>query len=161
METLNRARYLIILKQFASSKYVASVKEVNQLEPVIIGFIPTGKILPFIWPSRLKNELSLNIFIHVGSEEQVCGYRIQLGSSIKAVASRNNFEKQLANYSERNFAVIPDPLTKTIYVIFRQDCTVEDMMESYSQAILSAMLASGNSVSHSSVLQTSFFRRVY
>ncbi|EFX61286.1 hypothetical protein DAPPUDRAFT_274207 [Daphnia pulex] len=29
METLNRARYMIILKQFASTKSVASVKEVN------------------------------------------------------------------------------------------------------------------------------------
>ena len=41
----NRARFMIILKQFASTNYVASVKEVNRLEPVIIGFIPTGKIV--------------------------------------------------------------------------------------------------------------------
>nr|CAH0098414.1 unnamed protein product [Daphnia galeata] len=120
METLNRARFMIILKQFASTNYVASVKEVNRLEPVIIGFIPT--------------------------EEEVCGYKIQLGSSIKSVATQNNFEKQLANYSERNFAVIPDPLTKTIYVIYRGDCTVEDMLESYSQAVFSAMIASGYSI---------------
>jgi hypothetical protein len=45
METLNRTRYLIILKQFASTKRVASVKEVNRLEPVIIGFIPTGNFM--------------------------------------------------------------------------------------------------------------------
>ncbi|EFX70690.1 hypothetical protein DAPPUDRAFT_60988, partial [Daphnia pulex] len=45
METLNRARYMIILKQFASTKYVASVKEVNRLEPVIMGLIPTGNFI--------------------------------------------------------------------------------------------------------------------
>ena len=89
----------------------------------------------------------------------MCGYKIQLGSSIKSVASQNNFEKQLTNYSERNFAVIPDPLTKTIYVIYRGDCTVEDMLESYSQAIFSAMIASGYSVSQNA-LPGSLFRRV-
>ena len=36
---------MIILKQFASTNYVASVKEVNRLEPVIIGFIQTGEIV--------------------------------------------------------------------------------------------------------------------
>ena len=45
METLNRARFMIILKQFASTNYVASVKEVNRLEPVIIGCIQTGEIV--------------------------------------------------------------------------------------------------------------------
>ncbi len=43
METLNRARHMIILQQFTSTKYVvASVKEVNRLEPVIMGLTPTG-----------------------------------------------------------------------------------------------------------------------
>jgi hypothetical protein len=156
MEILNRARFMIILKQFASTNYVASVKEVNRLEPVIIGFIPTGKIVTCFY--GLVN-LFINLFIHIGSEEEVCGYKIQLGSSIKSVATQNNFEKQLANYSERNFAVIPDPLTKTIYVIYRGDCTVEDMLESYSQAIFSAMIASGYSVSQNA-LPGSLFRQI-
>ncbi|EFX70705.1 hypothetical protein DAPPUDRAFT_256823 [Daphnia pulex] len=55
-------------------------------------------------------------------------------------------QQQLVHYSERNFAVIPDTLTKTIYVIYRWNCSVEDMLESYSQqAILFAMLSSGYS----------------
>ena len=84
----------------------------------------------------------------------MCGYRIQLGCSIKAVASHSIFEKQLAHYSERNFAVIPDTLTKTIYL---RHLLAELYggryagIVGYSQAILSVMLPSGYSVSQSSL----------
>ncbi len=76
-------------------------------------------------------------------EEDICGYRIELGSSIKLLACANDFESQLTNYSDRNFAVVPDTVTKTVYVIFRRDCMAEEMLEAYSQAVLSAMFASG------------------
>ncbi|KAK4030186.1 hypothetical protein OUZ56_023163 [Daphnia magna] len=121
METLNRTRYMLILKQFATSKDVPSVKVINRLEPVVIGLIPT--------------------------EKDFCGYRIELGSSIKAIASNKDLENQLAIYSDRNFALIPDSVTKTIYTIYRQECTSEEMLESYSHAVLAAMLASGYAVS--------------
>ncbi|KAI9550820.1 hypothetical protein GHT06_004673 [Daphnia sinensis] len=120
METLNRTRYMLILKQFASSKDVPSVKVINRLEPVVMGLIPT--------------------------EKDVCGYRIELGSSIKAVASNKDLENQLAVYSDRNFALIPHSITKTIYIIYRQECMSEEMLESYSHAVLAAMLASGYGV---------------
>ena len=42
MKTFNRTRYLILLKQYAENKKILSVKETNQLEPVIAGFIPQG-----------------------------------------------------------------------------------------------------------------------
>lgn len=42
MQTLNRTRFLIILKQYASTLNIPSVKEVNLLEPVVMGLIPTG-----------------------------------------------------------------------------------------------------------------------
>lgn len=48
METLNRTRYMLILKQFATSKDVPSVKVINRLEPVVIGLIPTGNFIELI-----------------------------------------------------------------------------------------------------------------
>ena len=142
METLNRARFLIILKQYASTKTVSSIKDVNKLEPVVMGLIPTGNLRSV---TRLLDYLILQIYC---LEKDVCGYRIELGSSIKLLASENiGFESQLANYSGRNFALVPHPVTKTIYVIFRRDCKAEEMLEAYSQAVLSAMLASGQTVS--------------
>lgn len=145
METLNRTRYMIILKHFASTNDVPSVKIINRLEPVVMGLIPTGKISDVIQlTSSYASSLSLT------TEKEVCGFRIELGSSIKAIASRQELENQLANYSERNFALIPDSVTKTIYVIYRRDCTAEEMLESYSLAVLAAMLASGYSVSQTS-----------
>jgi Vitamin B6 photo-protection and homoeostasis len=42
METFNRTRFLLLLKQYASNMKILSVKEVNRLEPVIFGLIPRG-----------------------------------------------------------------------------------------------------------------------
>ena len=42
METFNRTRFLLLLKQYASNMKILSVKEVNRLEPVILGLIPGG-----------------------------------------------------------------------------------------------------------------------
>lgn len=72
--------------------------------------------------------------------------KIELGSTIKDQLDEEALENQLSFYSNRNFAVIPNKLSKTIYVIYRQGVTSEEMLESYSHAVVSAMLVSGQSV---------------
>ena len=90
METLNRARFLIILKQYASTKTVSSIKDVNKLEPVVMGLIPTGNLRSV---TKLLDYLILQVYY---LEKDVCGYRIELGSSIKLLASVNTgFEFEL------------------------------------------------------------------
>jgi len=69
METLNRARYMIILKQFASTNYVASVREVNRLEPVVMGLIPTGNFI-ILWPNQFENELLT--FLFTLAQRRIC-----------------------------------------------------------------------------------------
>ena len=42
MKTLNRTRFLIVLRQYASTLHIPSVTETNRLEPVVMGHIPRG-----------------------------------------------------------------------------------------------------------------------
>jgi len=120
-ETLNRSRFLILLKYYATTGIVQSVQETNNLEPVFSNFTSN-------------------------KEEGVCGYRIFLGRSIKSV-NHSGIEDHLADYSEKNYALIPDVSNKAIYAIYRKECLPEEMLESYYHAVLSAMLAS-NQVTH-------------
>lgn len=86
------------------------------------------------------------IFPTISLEEHVCGYRIELGTSVKDLMTGKTFENTLSNYSERNFAIVPDTLSKTIYVIYKSEIRPDELLESYAQAVLAAMLASGHTV---------------
>ena len=44
MKTLNRTRYLIVLKQYVSTLSIPSVQETNRLEPVVMGLISSGNL---------------------------------------------------------------------------------------------------------------------
>jgi len=120
-ETLNRSRFLILLKYYATTKIVKSVQETNNLEPVFSNFTSN-------------------------KEENMCGYKIFLGKSIKS-ANHVGIEETLQNYSKKNYAFITDTCNKAIYIIYRKECCPEEMLESYFYAVLSAMLAS-NKVTH-------------
>lgn len=45
MQTLNRTRFLMVLKEYAATKKVPSVKETNQQEPFLMGLVPSGKMI--------------------------------------------------------------------------------------------------------------------
>ena len=94
---------------------------------------------------RLKSFIvvHLNVLINIIiSEKDICGYNIQLGCSIRPIAS--SFDEFKADFKRKNYALIPDESTKTIYGVFREECSPKEMLESYALAVFSALLANGS-----------------
>ena len=133
-ETLNRSRFLILLKYYITTMTVQSVEETNDQEPVF---------------SNLTSNSNQEIFIFLTSAcwfsnfeiGNVCGYKIFLGKSIKSI-NPAEIEESLADYLGNNYAIIPDECDKAIYIIYKKETSPEEMLESYYYAVLSAMLVS-------------------
>ena len=79
---------------------------------------------------------------------------IVLGSSVRRqldiIQDGESFENQLNFYkmNKKNYAIIPDPINNRMNVIYRPSVNHRQMIESYGQAFIAAMISSGQSVIH-------------
>ena len=82
MDTLNRTRLLLLLQQFAADKTILSVARANRIEPVVMGFVPSGIIVH----SRYRLDLNDTVPVHHPGVARV--FEIFPDQSMKLVSLR-------------------------------------------------------------------------
>ncbi|XP_075220799.1 RUS family member 1 isoform X2 [Lycorma delicatula] len=122
-KTLNKERFLILLRNYLKYQTVENTDKVNDLESVFLG---TGI-----------------------TDQDLCGFQIELGSSLQEIIDKNlltNAELQFySDYSEscnNSFMVVVNLSLKTIFVVLKPSHTERDVLLSFYLAILNGIATS-------------------
>lgn len=139
LQTLNGARFLLVVKHFLEYNVVCSPKVINQKENVFLGFGISGELF-------FNFNLILLLFNHCAlvflsdPDRALTSRKINLGYSLKKIAEtgRYNLDYSLKNlrrtYISFPYVIFHDP--QTINVVLQENIPDEDIIKAYFHALI-------------------------
>ena len=95
-----------------------------------------SKFIIFIF--GLKIFYQFIIYIVIFTVQEMCGFKIQIGRSLKAACgtlSVNNLTDILTTYKEKSYLILPDLQRKILYVALKGEEDAETVISSYVHAV--------------------------